>query len=176
MMEILGDADAEQLAEALARQHHAGQTDRSGVPYIEHVEAVARSPYLSSSRHRQVAWLHDIVEDTARSRGSMTSSKTLTSPSLIWRPRGSVPTSCTRSTCSLTPQDIPVGATSPRSHRTHSRDQPNRLTTDTISPATPTWPMIKPEKDCTRNTLANGSGSTRSPPIRKGTGRRTSGT
>lgn len=63
-MEILGDADAEQLAEALARQHHAGQTDRSGVPYIEHVEAVARSPYLSSSRHRQVAWLHDIVEDT----------------------------------------------------------------------------------------------------------------
>ncbi|WP_128645007.1 hypothetical protein [Rhodococcus sp. BS-15] len=64
MTAILDDAAAEQLAESLARQHHAGQVDRSGVPYIEHVEAVARAPFLPASRHRQVAWLHDIVEDT----------------------------------------------------------------------------------------------------------------
>lgn len=62
--DVIDDLEAEELAESLARQHHAGQTDRSGVPYIAHVEAVAGSLHLTTSRHRQVAWLHDIVEDT----------------------------------------------------------------------------------------------------------------
>ena len=50
-------------AKALAELCHAGQTDKAGRPYIEHLERVAESV----GRHAEeaaVAYLHDVVEDT----------------------------------------------------------------------------------------------------------------
>lgn len=51
-------------AEMLARVAHSGQVDKSGAPYIDHVEAVANSPYVTTSHEWQAAWLHDVLEDT----------------------------------------------------------------------------------------------------------------
>ena len=50
-------------AKALAELCHAGQTDKAGRPYTEHLERVAESV----GRHAEeaaVAYLHDVVEDT----------------------------------------------------------------------------------------------------------------
>lgn len=49
-------------AEALARNVHAGQVDKTGHPYIEHIERVAGS--LTEYKQKIVAWLHDTIEDT----------------------------------------------------------------------------------------------------------------
>ncbi|MFB2585353.1 HD domain-containing protein [Herbiconiux liukaitaii] len=49
-------------AVAVAREHHGGQTDKIGRPYIEHPLAVAA--LLSDEDDRIVAVLHDILEDT----------------------------------------------------------------------------------------------------------------
>lgn len=49
-------------AYAIASEHHAGQVDKAGKPYIEHLVRVARrcsSPYTQAA-----ALLHDIVSDT----------------------------------------------------------------------------------------------------------------
>jgi (p)ppGpp synthase/HD superfamily hydrolase len=54
------------LAETIAREAHAGQTDQAGAPYIEHVARVAGS--LDHFSDRAVGWLHDVVEDTAWTR------------------------------------------------------------------------------------------------------------
>ncbi|MER5971765.1 HD domain-containing protein [Streptomyces sp. NPDC002055] len=51
--------------DALAAQAHAGQTDRIGVPYIEHVRAVAHGLAPVGERLAQAGLLHDVVEDTA---------------------------------------------------------------------------------------------------------------
>lgn len=53
-------------AEALARKAHEGQTDKSGAPYIHHVERVALRVQQAGAPAQAltVAWLHDIVEDT----------------------------------------------------------------------------------------------------------------
>ncbi len=51
-----------QLAMDLAAKHHAGQQDKSGAPYVEHLRRVAER--LVSDDQRVVAWLHDIIEDT----------------------------------------------------------------------------------------------------------------
>lgn len=40
---------------------HAGQTDKGGRPYIEHVERVAAHVPFA---YEDAAWLHDVVEDT----------------------------------------------------------------------------------------------------------------
>ena len=63
-------------AKTLARLQHTGQTDKGGMPYIEHLERVA---YVVERRAiwahdtglpidpdlvTQAAWLHDIIEDT----------------------------------------------------------------------------------------------------------------
>lgn len=56
-----------EAAQALAREAHAGQTDKAGRPYIEHPASVAErcqynfgfDPHLIAA-----AWLHDVVEDT----------------------------------------------------------------------------------------------------------------
>lgn len=49
-------------AKELAHRAHAGQVDKAGRPYIEHVmrvaEAVAGDPEAEA-----VAWLHDVIED-----------------------------------------------------------------------------------------------------------------
>lgn len=50
------------VAEAMARHYHTGQTDRAGVDYCDgHLAAVAGAlpPHL-----RALGWLHDIIEDT----------------------------------------------------------------------------------------------------------------
>ena len=51
-------------AVALAREHHAGQTDKVGHPYTEHPLAVAGYLHDADEGHRVVAVLHDILEDT----------------------------------------------------------------------------------------------------------------
>ncbi len=49
-------------AEAIARQAHASQTDKSGKPYIGHIERVAER--MDEDDARCVALLHDVLEDT----------------------------------------------------------------------------------------------------------------
>ncbi|MFI7384758.1 HD domain-containing protein [Streptomyces sp. NPDC049813] len=55
--------------EALARQAHAGQRDKAGRPYAEHLAAVAAGVEARGGTDEQVAaaWLHDAVEDDALS-------------------------------------------------------------------------------------------------------------
>ncbi|MER7106148.1 HD domain-containing protein [Streptomyces sp. NPDC000229] len=51
--------------EAIAREAHAGQTDKAGRPYTEHLRAVAEGVRVRGGSDEQVAaaWLHDAVED-----------------------------------------------------------------------------------------------------------------
>ncbi|MEU5240074.1 HD domain-containing protein [Streptomyces lydicus] len=55
--------------EALARRAHAGQTDKAGRPYAEHLAAVAAGVRERGGSDEQIAaaWLHDAVEDAALS-------------------------------------------------------------------------------------------------------------
>lgn len=48
-------------AQYLAMLAHAGQVDKAGRPYIEHLQAVADG---CSGRAKVVAWLHDLLEDS----------------------------------------------------------------------------------------------------------------
>ncbi|MFB7495247.1 HD domain-containing protein [Streptomyces sp. NPDC056161] len=56
--------------EAIARTAHAGQTDKAGRPYAEHLEAVAEGVRARGGDSDQIAaaWLHDAVEDAALTR------------------------------------------------------------------------------------------------------------
>lgn len=57
-------------ARALAFGAHAGQTDKAGNPYIEHVARVAlRGQTLEE---QTLGWLHDVVEDTPLECGDLT--------------------------------------------------------------------------------------------------------
>lgn len=49
-------------AEYLACEAHAGQVDKAGRPYIEHLERVA-SAMAGDDLAYSVAWLHDVLED-----------------------------------------------------------------------------------------------------------------
>ncbi|MEU0388369.1 HD domain-containing protein [Streptomyces chartreusis] len=53
--------------EATARAAHAGQTDKAGRPYAEHLQAVADGVRARGGDEEQIAaaWLHDAVEDDA---------------------------------------------------------------------------------------------------------------
>lgn len=51
------------LAQTIATVAHEGQTDKNGAPYIDHPAAVAS--YVSGDYAKAVAWLHDVIEDTA---------------------------------------------------------------------------------------------------------------
>ena len=68
--------------EAVARAAHAGQTDKAGRPYAEHLRAVAEGVRLRGGDDEQIAaaWLHDAVEDDALSedwlRGAALSPRT----------------------------------------------------------------------------------------------------
>ncbi|MET7679928.1 HD domain-containing protein [Streptomyces sp. NPDC005423] len=55
---------------ALARAAHAGQTDKAGRPYAEHLQAVADGVRARGGDEEQIAaaWLHDAVEDDALSQ------------------------------------------------------------------------------------------------------------
>ncbi|MFK4222722.1 HD domain-containing protein [Streptomyces sp. NPDC019890] len=56
--------------EAIARAAHAGQKDKAGRPYAEHLAAVAEGVRARGGSDEQIAagWLHDSVEDDALSR------------------------------------------------------------------------------------------------------------
>lgn len=56
-------------ARELAYCYHAGQKDKAGAPYTEHLEHVCRS--VSSDEAKVVALLHDILEDTECSVGDL---------------------------------------------------------------------------------------------------------
>jgi hypothetical protein len=49
-------------AKELAHRAHAGQVDKAGRPYIEHVARVAAA-VSNDSEAEAVAWLHDVIED-----------------------------------------------------------------------------------------------------------------
>ncbi len=49
-------------AKELAHRAHAGQADKAGRPYIEHVARVAAA-VADDPKAEAVAWLHDVVED-----------------------------------------------------------------------------------------------------------------
>lgn len=49
-------------AKDLAQRAHAGQTDKAGRPYIEHVARVAAA-VSDDPEAEAVAWLHDVIED-----------------------------------------------------------------------------------------------------------------
>lgn len=50
--------------EAFVRRAHAGQVDKIGVPYIEHVLSVARGLHPFGPDLVMAGLLHDVVEDT----------------------------------------------------------------------------------------------------------------
>ncbi|GAA1513624.1 HD domain-containing protein [Streptomyces albidochromogenes] len=60
--------------EAVARAAHAGQTDKAGRPYAEHLAAVAEGVRARGGSEEQIAaaWLHDAVEDDALSEQWLT--------------------------------------------------------------------------------------------------------
>lgn len=51
-------------AKELAHRAHAGQVDKAGRPYIEHVARVAAA-VADDPEAEAVAWLHDVLEDCA---------------------------------------------------------------------------------------------------------------
>jgi (p)ppGpp synthase/HD superfamily hydrolase len=55
-------SDLVEKARDLAHRAHAGQVDKAGRPYIEHVARVAAS-VSDDLEAEAVAWLHDVVED-----------------------------------------------------------------------------------------------------------------
>lgn len=57
----IGGFDFVAVAEDIARRAHAGQTDKAGVPYIEHPAWVAAR--VEGRDAQAVAWLHDVLED-----------------------------------------------------------------------------------------------------------------
>lgn len=60
-----------QLAERVATEAHRGQFRRGGsVPYIEHPRAVA-GRVGGDPDAMVVAWLHDVIEDTGETAGSL---------------------------------------------------------------------------------------------------------
>ena len=54
--------DLVQQAKDLAHRAHAGQFDKAGRPYIEHVARVAAA-VAGDPEAEAVAWLHDVLED-----------------------------------------------------------------------------------------------------------------
>lgn len=54
--------DLAERAKELAHRAHAGQVDKAGRPYIEHVARVAAA-VADDPEAEAVAWLHDVLED-----------------------------------------------------------------------------------------------------------------
>lgn len=50
-------------AHEVAKKAHLGQTDRAGIDYIKHPEAVAS--FVTTDEEKAVAYLHDVIEDTS---------------------------------------------------------------------------------------------------------------
>jgi len=63
--------DQVELAESIARKAHAGKFRNDGVtPYITHPERVSKW-FPDDLKAQAVAWLHDVIEDTEESAGSL---------------------------------------------------------------------------------------------------------
>lgn len=70
-----------ELARDIARIAHAGQQDKQGQPYINHPERVAMAVKAAARAAgwdaydvimaTQVAWLHDVIEDTTVALGGL---------------------------------------------------------------------------------------------------------
>lgn len=58
-------SDIVKRARELAHRAHAGQVDKAGRPYIEHVARVA-ARVADDPEAEAVAWLHDVMEDHPR--------------------------------------------------------------------------------------------------------------
>ena len=59
---MTADVDIVARAKELAHRAHAGQVDKAGRPYIEHVARVAAA-VADDPEAEAVAWLHDVLED-----------------------------------------------------------------------------------------------------------------
>lgn len=61
------------LAIKLATEYHAGQVDKSGRPYLGHLERTATKVRFSGGTWVQeaAAWLHDCLEDTEATRADL---------------------------------------------------------------------------------------------------------
>jgi (p)ppGpp synthase/HD superfamily hydrolase len=57
--------------DALAASAHTGQTDKIGVPYIEHVRAVAAGLTSFGPDLQMAGLLHDVIEDTDWTAGQL---------------------------------------------------------------------------------------------------------
>lgn len=62
MKKTHGSKNLVQRARSLAEEAHAGQIDKAGRPYIEHVARVAAA-VAADPDAEALAWLHDVVED-----------------------------------------------------------------------------------------------------------------
>jgi len=62
--------DLVRRAKDLAYRAHAGQMDKAGRPYIEHVARVAAA-VSDDPEAEAVAWLHDVLEDCAGFEGAI---------------------------------------------------------------------------------------------------------
>lgn len=62
--------DIDVIAREFARRVHLGQMYGNGDPYITHLERVANY-FTGSVTLRAIAWLHDTVEDTHTSLGTI---------------------------------------------------------------------------------------------------------
>jgi (p)ppGpp synthase/HD superfamily hydrolase len=59
-------------AYTLALKAHEGQTDKLGVPYVKHVQAVAEGLlWLGNDEVTAAGWLHDVLEDTDLTRDDL---------------------------------------------------------------------------------------------------------
>lgn len=58
-------------ADALAAAAHAGQVDKAGAPYVNHVRAVAAALAGHGEHAVMAGLLHDIVEDTPMTLGGL---------------------------------------------------------------------------------------------------------
>lgn len=62
-----------EIAQRLARQYHAGQTDKAGEAYVTHPERVARrvADHGGSDEAIAAGWLHDVLEDCPVERADL---------------------------------------------------------------------------------------------------------
>lgn len=65
-----GVSDLVERAKDLAHRAHAGQVDKAGRPYIEHVARVA-ARVAGDDEAEAVAWLHDVMEDATQFSGEV---------------------------------------------------------------------------------------------------------
>lgn len=61
------------LAIELANKYHAGQIDKSGRPYLGHLERTATKVRFSGGSwiEESAAWLHDVIEDTRATKADL---------------------------------------------------------------------------------------------------------